>query len=123
MQIDTTAEGLAVVFKEYQELAMRYLWRLDGVGANSRDVWEQVNDDLMGVSSISRASIINFLNRMVDEGILTFTERTGKGGHQRVYHQGLTMTEFWLKLARDCQTALTTASEAPDLFETATQSL
>ena len=35
--------------------------------------------------TISRASIINFLNAMVDEGLLGYTEITGKGGHRRIY--------------------------------------
>ena len=83
--VDTSGEGLAMVLKDYQEVALRYLWRLDGEGASSRDVWVQVNDDLMGKRTISRASIINFLNSMVDEGVLNYTEITGKGGHRRIY--------------------------------------
>jgi hypothetical protein len=83
--VDTSSEGLAMVLKDYQEVALRYLWRLDGEGASSRDVWVQVNDDLTGKRTISRASIINFLNSMVDEGVLNYTEITGKGGHRRIY--------------------------------------
>ena len=83
--VDTSSEGLAMVLKDYQEAALRYLWRLDGEGASSRDVWVQVNDDLTGKRTISRASIINFLNSMVDEGVLNYTEITGKGGHRRIY--------------------------------------
>jgi hypothetical protein len=83
--VDTSGEGLAMVLKDYQEVALRYLWRLDGGGASSRDVWVQVNDDLMGKRTISRASIINFLNSMVDESVLNYTEITGKGGHRRIY--------------------------------------
>jgi hypothetical protein len=83
--VDTSSEGLEMVLKDYQEAALRYLWRLDGEGASSRDVWVQVNDDLMGKRTISRASIINFLNSMVDEGVLNYTETTGKGGHRRIY--------------------------------------
>ena len=83
--VDTSSEGLEMVLKDYQEAALRYLWRLDGGGASSRDVWVQVNDDLMGKRTISRASIINFLNSMVDEGVLNYTETTGKGGHRRIY--------------------------------------
>jgi len=83
--VDTSGEGLAMVLKDYQEVALRYLWRLDGGGASSRDVWVQVNDDLTGKRTISRASIINFLNSMVDEGVLNYTEITGKGGHRRIY--------------------------------------
>jgi hypothetical protein len=44
---------------------------------------------------ISRASIINSLNAMVDEGILGFTEVTGKGGHHQIY--SLNKTESQLK--------------------------
>ncbi len=83
--VDTSSEGLEMVLKDYQEAALRYLWRLDGDGASSRDVWEQVNEDLKGKRTISRASIINFLNSMVDEGVLSYTETTGKGGHRRIY--------------------------------------
>jgi DNA-binding PadR family transcriptional regulator len=34
---------------------------------------------------MSRASVISFLNRMADEGFLTYREATGKGGHKRLY--------------------------------------
>ncbi|GAH13549.1 unnamed protein product, partial [marine sediment metagenome] len=37
---------------------------------DGRDVWLNANVALMGKKTISRASIINFLNSMVDEGIL-----------------------------------------------------
>ncbi|MFH0849840.1 MAG: hypothetical protein V1924_02735, partial [Candidatus Bathyarchaeota archaeon] len=70
LKIDTSEEDLRMILKDYQELALRYLWRLDGEGASSRDVWVQVNKDLKGMGSISRASIINFLDSMADEGIL-----------------------------------------------------
>ena len=85
LTVDTASEGLEMVLKDYQEAALRYLWRLDGGGASSRDVWVQVNEDLKGKRTISRASIINFLNSMVDEGVLSYTETTGKGGHRRIY--------------------------------------
>jgi len=85
LKIDTSEEGLRMILKDYQELALRYLWRLGGEGASSRDVWVQVNEDLKGEQTISRASIINFLNAMVDEGVLNYTETTGKGGHRRIY--------------------------------------
>ncbi len=34
----------------------------------------------------SRASVILFLNDMVDEGILEYEEKTGKGRYHRVYY-------------------------------------
>jgi predicted transcriptional regulator len=94
LTIDTSGKGLAMVLKDYQEVALRYLWRLDGEGASSRDVWMQVNEDLKGMKTISRASIINFLNSMVDEGALNYTETTGKGGHRRIYSSKFDEAEF-----------------------------
>jgi hypothetical protein len=85
ISFDAAKSGLGTFLKDYQELALMYLWRLDGEGASSHDVWVQVNKDLKGVGSISRASIINFLDAMVDDGVLSHTETTGKGGHRRIY--------------------------------------
>ena len=94
LTIDTAGEGLAMVLKDYQEEALKYLWRLNGDGASSRDVWVQVNKDLEGRRTISRASIINFLNSMVDEGVLNYIEITGKGGHRRIYSAKYDEAEF-----------------------------
>jgi predicted transcriptional regulator len=94
LTIDTANDGLAMVLKDYQEVALYYLWRIDGKGASSRDVWMQVNDDLAGKRTISRASIINFLNSMVDEGVLNYKEITGKGGHRRIYSAKYNEAEF-----------------------------
>jgi hypothetical protein len=48
-----------------------------------------VNKGFEGTGSISRASIINFLNAMCDEGILTYGDETGRGGYHRIYSPGL----------------------------------
>ena len=42
----------------------------------------------------SRASVISFLNEMVDEGVLSYKERSGKGGYHRVYYPEMTKEEF-----------------------------
>ena len=83
-----------MILKDYQKVALQYLWRIDGKGASSRDVWMQVNEDLNGKRTISRASIINFLNSMVDEGVLNYIETTGKGGHRRIYSAKYNEGEF-----------------------------
>lgn len=85
VEFDTVEDGLRTVVKDYQVAALSYMWRLGGGGASSRDVWVNVNKDLMGQRTISRASIINFMNSMVDEGVVDYTEITGKGGHRRIY--------------------------------------
>ena len=76
-------KGLAKIFKDYQEEAVKYVWEVGDQGAISKDVWIKVNERLVG-KTISRASIINFLNAMVDERLFDYNERTGKGGYYRV---------------------------------------
>ena len=54
-------------------------------GAGSGKTWEYVNKELSEGKSISRASVIFYLNRMADEGVLGFRDAMGKGGHRRIY--------------------------------------
>jgi hypothetical protein len=80
LQMDIAQEGLQMFFKDYQVKALKSLWDLNE-GMSSRDVWEAV-----GSNSISRASIINFLNECVEENDLLNVEyTTGKGGHRGIY--------------------------------------
>ena len=86
-------DGLSKIFRDYHEEAVKFIWEVGETGAISREVWAKVNERLVG-KTISRASIINFLNAMVDEGVLDFDERTGKGGYHRVYRPKLDETSF-----------------------------
>jgi hypothetical protein len=92
-------DGLLKVFRVYQEEALRVVWERNEEGAVSRLVWSTVNERLTG-RGISRASIINFLNDMVDEGVLDYDERSGKGGYHRVYRPKLDETAFKLYIAQ-----------------------
>jgi predicted transcriptional regulator len=92
------SDGLSKVFRDYQEEALKQVWNRGSEGVISREVWSQVNQNLNG-KTISRASIINFLNSLVDEGVLDFDERTGKGGYHRVYRPRLNENEFKKYLA------------------------
>ncbi len=58
-------------------------------GADSASVWRIVSERLPPGRSISRTSIITFLNRMVERGVLSNQEVTGKGGHRKIYHTKL----------------------------------
>jgi predicted transcriptional regulator len=91
--LNPEGDGLAKVFRDYQEIALRHVWKKGDEGVISREVWTHVNENL-NPKTISRASIINFLNAMVDEGVLDYTERTGKGGYHRVYRPKLDETDF-----------------------------
>ena len=90
---DPANSGLSKVFRDYQEIAIRFVWEKNEEGVISREVWSYVNENLEG-KTISRASIINFLNAMVDESVLDYTERSGKGGYHRVYRPKLKETAF-----------------------------
>ena len=91
-------DGLYKVFRDYQVEALRVVWKRGDNGAISREVWSDVNEKL-GSKKISRASIINFLNAMVDEAVLGYEEETGKGGYHRVYKPTLNEEEFKRYLA------------------------
>jgi hypothetical protein len=69
-------------------------------------VHSQVNERLDGGKSISRASIINFLNDMVDEGVLDYVEESGKGGYHRVYSAKLDEVGFKRSLAESFVSSL-----------------
>ena len=85
-------DGLSKVFRDYQQEALKSVWQNSEKGLTSREVCEYANGKIDG--SISRASIINFLKAMADEGVLNYTERTGKGGYHRVYTPRLNESEF-----------------------------
>ena len=97
LQLDTGEKGLAMFFKDWQIEILRYLWSICPEGANSRMVHQNVNKTLK--ASISRASVINYLNAMADEGFLNYTENTGRGGYHRVYTMAYTENEFKRRVA------------------------
>ncbi len=93
MTFNPQNKGLAKVFRDYQEEAVKFIWEVGDRGAISKETWIKVNERLVG-KTISRASIINFLNAMVDEGVLDYHEETGKGGYHRVYKPKLDESSF-----------------------------
>ena len=104
LQLDTGEKGLAMFFKDWQIEILRYLWSIRPEGAKSRTVHQNVNETLE--ASISRASVINNLNAMVDDAMLNYTENTGKGGHHRVYTAAYTEAEFKRRVAEITVTKL-----------------
>ena len=86
--IDPSKKGLEKVLRDYQIEALKIIWNSDNNGMTSREVYQAVNRSL-GSKTISRASIINILNDMVDENVLKYEEETCKGGTRRKYFTGL----------------------------------
>ena len=94
MKFNTKNEGLETLFKPYQALLLEWIWEQNedqrkGVNSNQAHMYLQSTSE-----SKSRASVIFFLNDVVEEGILTYEERTGKGGHHRVYYPNMNREEF-----------------------------
>jgi predicted transcriptional regulator len=56
-------------------------------------VWDRVNAELKP-NTISRASIINFLEAMREAGVFKGVERTGKGGYHWIYSPSMNEAEF-----------------------------
>ena len=98
--------GLAKVLRDYQIEALKSVWEKGEEGVNSREVYQQANKALKGIRTISRASIINFLNAMVDEGVLNYEEETGKGGYRRIYSPKLDESGFKKHIAKMVITSL-----------------
>ena len=85
-KFDHEKEGLRKTLKEYEEAALRYVWSIGEKGVSSGKTWANTNKRLGPDKTVSRASVILFLNRMVDQGVIDFRTATGKGGHHRVYY-------------------------------------
>ena len=75
---DPSQTGLRETLKEWEELALRHIWSVGEEGASSGPIWGNVNEQLGPGKSISRASIMIIMNRLVDQGVLGFREGTGK---------------------------------------------
>jgi hypothetical protein len=98
IEYDTAEHGLRAVLKDHQELALRAIWATpEGLG--SRSVWDRVNAELKP-NTISRASVINFLESMREAGVLKGEERTGKGGYHWIYSPAMDESEFKQHIAR-----------------------
>jgi len=98
IEYDTAESGLRAVLKDYQELALRAIWATpEGLG--SKAVWDRVNAELKP-NTISRASVINFLESMREAGVLKGVERTGKGGYHWIYSPAMNESEFKQYIAR-----------------------
>ena len=94
MKFDTKQKGLETLFKPYQALLLEWIWKLnekEKTGVNSGQAHAYLQET---IEKKSRASVIFFLNDLVEERILTYEERTGKGGHHRVYYPTMNREEF-----------------------------
>ena len=98
VEFDTAETGLRAVLKDYQEIALRVIWA-SPEGLGSKAVMDRVNAELQG-KTISRASVINFLEAMREAGVLKGDEKTGKGGHRWIYSPAMDEQQYKQYLAK-----------------------
>ena len=84
LKLDTGGEGMNAIFRDWQLSALSYL--INHEEGTSAEVLAHIEWHTL---RISRASVIQFLNKLVDEGLVTFREETAKGGYRRVYALGV----------------------------------
>ena len=89
---DSSQIGLRTVLRDWQLKLLRVVWA-NKEGLNSRTANKSVNEAL-GSESISRASVINFLESMREMGVLSGVEETGKGGYHWVYSPAMDESGF-----------------------------
>ena len=97
MKFDTSKNGLLTLFRHYQAALLEQIWGLNSqtrTGTTSSQaytfLWQTDDRELRK----SRASVIFSLNDMVDDGILVYEEKSGKGGYHRVYFPKMNREEF-----------------------------
>ena len=80
MKFDLNKKGLETILTPYQTEIMRWIWKTGETDSRTAHNHLQTTPHPM-----SRATTINFLNKMAQEGYLTHRETTTKGGHKRIY--------------------------------------
>ena len=114
MKLDTAQPGLSAFFFPYQAALLQYLFEktnpksgLDGL--ISQKLWRWHNDyyaERVGTRKVSRATVINSLNDLVDRGILTYVEESCQGGYRRVYSVAMTPEELETHIRTEIRTKL-----------------
>lgn len=111
MEIDLSKTGLSAIFKDYEVALLELFWNADGeprdVEINTAQAYATLRKQNF---DISRSSVINALNRFVDQEILGFREETCKGGVRRVYRQFITREKLWRMIAESVMKIVNTSA-------------
>jgi predicted transcriptional regulator len=94
MKFDTSEKELLTLFKPYQAALLEHIWELNSEGrvsVTSRQAYEFQRDH---PDSKSRASVIFFLNEIVEEGVLMCEEESERGGYHRVHYPKMNREQF-----------------------------
>lgn len=90
ISLSTTKDGLSAIFTDWQIKALATIPSIGSKPIGSKTVWEITNkylrEEFSDVSlSISRASVVNFLSKLHELGLIAGFLATGKGGKRFNY--------------------------------------
>ena len=72
--------------KPHEVELMRHVWENTDEGVKSLAAWQHLRSLADERVHRSRATVINFLNKMTRENFLVDNKKTGKGGEHSVYY-------------------------------------
>ena len=101
MQLDTEGKRRAAIFKEWQVPLLDHLFGRDLTSTEAHKflMYQDIRvKGSKGRAPVSRGSVILFLNKLVEEEFLTYTEFTGRGGWGKRYSMTLTREQFAHKI-------------------------
>jgi len=81
--LNLDAEGIGMFLSPYQRDALIHLY--EAGSAKTGEVWRHINRS-GAPDPKSRTSVIQFLKAMAEEDLITYVNKSGKGGFHRVYH-------------------------------------
>ena len=81
-KLDAGQKGSRIIFRDYQKAIVTVLAEDRKKSWGSGAMWNEIKR--RGIT-ISRASVIFFLNFLVRDGLAEFEDATGKGGHHKLY--------------------------------------
>ena len=103
----TKKDDTKILFKDYQTEILRKLFTTDEPLTSSKTHNHLI--EIMNGDHPSRASVIFFLNDLVDYKYVKFNDVTGKGGHHREYYTNLTKNDFTNKVHKVINNSLSNA--------------
>ena len=89
-KLDAGQEGHRILFKDYHKGIIDILIEDPLKSWGSGKMWEELKNRHI---KISRASVIFYLNFLVEDGLARFEDATGKGGHHKLYRISKTWDE------------------------------
>ena len=100
----TSKKGSIALMQDYKKVLINKLLETDQP-IGSGDLWRHTIE-IMDDEHPSRASVIFFMNHLVDNKYASFKDATGKGGHHRKYYTKLSKTLFIGKITDEVNATL-----------------